>query len=409
MYMFAHSCFRKIFFYFKPSITVMKKFLPFLFLCIAGAKGMNAQSVAVSAAPITPNASAMLEVSSTTKGFLPPRMSTVERDAIASPATGLVIYNTTTGCLNFWKQTAWWEVCGTCAPQPTQSNAGPDQLSLAGTSATLAANTPNSGIGLWSIISGTGGNVATPNSPTSIFGGVPGQFYTLRWTISTGCGVSSNDVDISFAGAAPNIISLAQLRALYQGTDIKITNSTQITGVVISDTVTKSVSRGTVILQQGNAGMNVFFGSSATNTYNLGDSVLMDITGDSLINFKGSLEVKATVAQRTAPVATNKTVSPKTKTIAELNAALAAPLGSAANIEYTLVKIANATITGTTANYSGPNTISDSPNDDMIIFTRTQATFAGTPYPTAAASYTGYIFTFNGIKEFQIRNLTDVQ
>lgn len=39
-------------------------------------------------------ASAQLEIRSTTKGFLPPRMTTTQRNAIASPATGLTIYCT---------------------------------------------------------------------------------------------------------------------------------------------------------------------------------------------------------------------------------------------------------------------------------------------------------------------------
>jgi hypothetical protein len=43
---------------------------------------------------VTPHASAMLDVSSTTQGFLPPRMTEVERTAIASPATGLLVYQT---------------------------------------------------------------------------------------------------------------------------------------------------------------------------------------------------------------------------------------------------------------------------------------------------------------------------
>ena len=52
-------------------------------------------------------ASAQLHITSTTKGFLPPRMTTTQRDAIASPATGLQIYNTTTNANNFYDGTAW--------------------------------------------------------------------------------------------------------------------------------------------------------------------------------------------------------------------------------------------------------------------------------------------------------------
>ena len=55
----------------------------------------------------TPAASAQLDISSTTKGLLTPRMTTVERDAIVSPATGLLIYNTTEGDFNFFNGTAW--------------------------------------------------------------------------------------------------------------------------------------------------------------------------------------------------------------------------------------------------------------------------------------------------------------
>jgi trimeric autotransporter adhesin len=43
---------------------------------------------------LTPNASALLEIKSTKKGFLPPRMSMANRDLIASPVTGLLIYQT---------------------------------------------------------------------------------------------------------------------------------------------------------------------------------------------------------------------------------------------------------------------------------------------------------------------------
>jgi hypothetical protein len=42
----------------------------------------------------TPNASAMLDISTTARGFLPPRMTTAQRDAIATPANGLIVFCT---------------------------------------------------------------------------------------------------------------------------------------------------------------------------------------------------------------------------------------------------------------------------------------------------------------------------
>ncbi len=54
----------------------------------------------------TPNARAIIDLTSTTQGFLPPRMTTAQRDAISSPPAGLMIYNTTTNKLNVYT-TAW--------------------------------------------------------------------------------------------------------------------------------------------------------------------------------------------------------------------------------------------------------------------------------------------------------------
>lgn len=56
----------------------------------------------------SPQASAQLDVSSTTKGFLPPRMTTTQRNAISSPAAGLTIYNTTINSFEVYNGTAWY-------------------------------------------------------------------------------------------------------------------------------------------------------------------------------------------------------------------------------------------------------------------------------------------------------------
>lgn len=53
------------------------------------------------------SSSAILELKSTTRGLLMPRMTTAERDAIPTPAEGLEIYNLDTNSLNFYNGTIW--------------------------------------------------------------------------------------------------------------------------------------------------------------------------------------------------------------------------------------------------------------------------------------------------------------
>jgi hypothetical protein len=61
---------------------------------IALATVTNAQSVGINADGSAPASSAMLDVSSTAKGFLAPRMTAAQKAAITSPATGLLVYQT---------------------------------------------------------------------------------------------------------------------------------------------------------------------------------------------------------------------------------------------------------------------------------------------------------------------------
>ena len=80
---------------------------------------------------------------------------------------------------------------------PTVADAGVDQTFTDGTvSTTLSANT--SSTGSWSIISGTGGSFTDNTNPTTTFTGALHTVYTLRWTISTNCSNSTDDVTITF-------------------------------------------------------------------------------------------------------------------------------------------------------------------------------------------------------------------
>ncbi|HMZ22638.1 MAG TPA: hypothetical protein PLD20_32210, partial [Blastocatellia bacterium] len=87
--------------------------------------------------------------------------------------------------------------------QPTTANAGPDQTVCTTAPATLAANTPTTGTGAWSVVTGPSTSTSQFNSttnPAATFTPAGGAgVYTLRWTISNApCTASTDDVVITF-------------------------------------------------------------------------------------------------------------------------------------------------------------------------------------------------------------------
>jgi hypothetical protein len=86
----------------------MKKALMLLFACYINLSDIVAQSFGVGVN--TPDASSIMELRSTSKGVLLPRLSTGQRDAITglgAAQEGLLIYNSNTDLFNFWNGIAW--------------------------------------------------------------------------------------------------------------------------------------------------------------------------------------------------------------------------------------------------------------------------------------------------------------
>ncbi len=108
-----------------------KPFLVAAFLFFCCVTGLRSQSVGIGTS--TPDTSALLDIASTDKGILIPRMTTVQRNAIASPATGLMVYDT--NLMGFWyyNGTAWQPVGGPDDTWKMYGNTGTNSTHFLGT------------------------------------------------------------------------------------------------------------------------------------------------------------------------------------------------------------------------------------------------------------------------------------
>ena len=89
----------------------MKKIIilrPVIFvLALLSTSLLHAQSVAINTDGTTAHASALLDIKSSTKGMLAPRMTSLQRAAIATPAAGLFVYDTDTNSYWYFNGAAW--------------------------------------------------------------------------------------------------------------------------------------------------------------------------------------------------------------------------------------------------------------------------------------------------------------
>lgn len=124
-------------------------------ICVFNLYDSKAQNVGINTD--TPDESALLELKSSNQGFLPPRLSTEERDAIVSPAEGLIIYNTTEKCINYFEGMIWLSICGSTSSSSVDIEVHPGNADVCeGEVAIFSVNSPDAAIFQWQVNTGNG-------------------------------------------------------------------------------------------------------------------------------------------------------------------------------------------------------------------------------------------------------------
>lgn len=204
--------------------------------------------------------------------------------------------------------------------------------------------------------------------------------------------------------AAPKLIGTGSLmdvksiRNLFSGCAAAFTNGTKVRGTVTSDLTTANINSYNLVMQDELAGIVVRFYSN--NTFDLNDSIEIDLSGDSLTAFNGLLQISSVDLTDVTVLGTGN-VAPINATVDEIYA-------NTNNWESMLVRVENVTFPGSGV-YSGSISISD-PTGFIDLYTRSGATFAGSAYPSSGThSVTAYVNIFNGTPELNIRSTADVQ
>jgi hypothetical protein len=209
----------------------------------------NTGEISVGINSTTTFASAVLHASSTTKGFLPPRMTTTQKNAISSPAAGLQVYDATLNVSSYYNGTAWvdngasiYNSDGTLTSNRTVSTATGFKLTLnPNLEVVTTTYNPTAGMLGWSAVNGyVQTTIPASTSFTSIgyaFSSLIGNNYmtyagsaSFAADIFTGAIVGINNFGFTAASSTITISQSSSIRTysagLYQNTTSGSINGT---------------------------------------------------------------------------------------------------------------------------------------------------------------------------------------
>ncbi len=225
-------------------------------------------------------------------------------------------------------------------------------------------------------------------------------------------------------GTLGEFVSLFAMRQAYQGNEITLSSNSlggasKITGIVISDRAGLNTEPGTFVLQQTIASPNaatdvtrgaIFKMSNGEANYNMGDSLVINVTGTKLDRVNGKLILSGLTPEKITNVASGKIPLLRFVTQGILSEKME-------EYESTLVALhADVVDYAASATFSGLKKLRDNTGPEVFLDTKSTATFAATQLPLNA-QFTGIAAFLNetgkdiaGAKRtIIIRNASDIQ
>lgn len=203
----------------------MKKLIFYLIIFKLAASLAFSQGTAINSNGAAPDNSALLDLSSTSQGFVMPRMTTAQMNAIVSPVAGLTIYNTDCNVFNYWNGSIWISypsgAAGPPAPGSITGNSSPvcsaqsEVYSIAAVSGATGYN--------WNVPSGATINSGQGTTSVTVsFGAASGNICV---TAVNACG-TSNPACLSINLSGPSgVTASASPNPVCAGANLSLTGN----------------------------------------------------------------------------------------------------------------------------------------------------------------------------------------
>ncbi|TDQ28916.1 DUF5689 domain-containing protein [Tenacibaculum caenipelagi] len=194
----------------------------------------------------------------------------------------------------------------------------------------------------------------------------------------------------------PTEATLADVKALYTGSETTVTQNLKVKLIITSDLSANNISNQNAFAQDATAGIALRF-SDAYNL-NLGDEVEIAVGGAKLSEYNGLLQLNISPSSILNTTA-GTLPTPEVITIAQ---------ALTGDYQGKLVQIEGVQFKDNTKTYSGNNElISECDGDALTTYVRSQANFASNPVSDKKGTVTGVMTDFNGAQIY-LRNEADV-
>jgi hypothetical protein len=207
-----------------------------------------------------------------------------------------------------------------------------------------------------------------------------------------------SDVTVIGGGGTVELKSIQEIRSLFSGTKLNIANDYKIKGIVTSEKNALNIVAQNIYIQDNSSAIAVRF--TATQPYNLGDEIEVNVKGMELSEFNGLLQINNVPLANSSLINIGQTITPKSLTIQQV-------IDQFEALEGQLVKISNVNMSKSSGStYSGTVILNDGTNS-IDMFTRSQALFSGTAFNVTPVSVTAIVSQFTS-KQLLIRTLADI-